>query len=67
MTREELYSNAAFLALVCSETTSTVMAVVVYMIGTHPDVKAKLLQEVLAYPRAVSHRYRGFRASELLL
>ena len=48
MTREELYSNAAFLTLAGSETTSTVMAVVVYMIGTHSDVKANLLKEVLA-------------------
>ena len=48
MTREELYRNAAFLTLAGSETTSTVMAVVVNMIGTHPDVKANLLKEVLA-------------------
>lgn len=48
MTREELHSNAAFLTFAGSEITSTVMAVVVYMIGTHPDVKAKLLKEVLA-------------------
>ena len=48
MTCEELDSNAAFLALAGSETTSTAMAVAVYMIGTHPDVKAKILKEVLA-------------------
>ena len=48
MTREELYSNAAFLTLAGSETTSTVMAVVVYMIGTRTDVKANLLKELQA-------------------
>ncbi|KAL9072505.1 MAG: hypothetical protein Q9161_003517 [Pseudevernia consocians] len=46
--RARLVRNAAFLTLAGSETTSTVMAVVVYMIGTHPDVKAKLSKEVLA-------------------
>ena len=48
MTREELHSNAAFLTLAGLETTSTVIAVVVYMVGTHPDVKANLLKEALA-------------------
>lgn len=48
MIREELYSNAAFLTLAGPETTSTVMAVVVYMVGIHPDVKANVLKEALA-------------------
>ncbi|RYP39363.1 hypothetical protein DL768_010719 [Monosporascus sp. mg162] len=48
MTKEEVYSNSAFVTLAGSETTSTVMAVVVYMICTNPPVKAKLLQELHA-------------------
>ena len=48
MTRDELYSNAAFLTLAGSETTSTVMAVVVHMIGTYPHVKASILKELQA-------------------
>lgn len=45
MTKEEVYSNFAFVTLAGSDTTSTVMAVVVYMICANPPVKAKLLQE----------------------
>lgn len=48
MTHDELHSNAAFLTLAGSETTSTVMAVVVYMIGTRPAVKARLQEELRA-------------------
>lgn len=48
MTPEELYSNAGFLTLAGSETTSTTTAVALYMIGTNPDVKAKITTELLA-------------------
>lgn len=48
MTHDEIYRNAVFLTLAGSETTSTTTAVAVYMIGTNPDVKAKLRKELLA-------------------
>jgi cytochrome P450 len=46
MTREEIHSNAAFLTLAGSETTSNSMAVAVYMIALHPDVKANIAKEL---------------------
>ena len=48
MTQEELYSNAGFVTLAGSETTSNTTSVAAYMIGMNPDVKAKLMKELLA-------------------
>jgi cytochrome P450 len=48
MTLEEIHSNATFLTLAGSETTSNSMAVAVYMIALHPDVKANMIKELAA-------------------
>lgn len=48
MSREELYSNALTLTLAGAETTASALSAVTYMLGTHPDVKAKADQELRA-------------------
>jgi hypothetical protein len=48
MTKDELYSNAAFLTLAGSETTSTTTTVALYYMGMYPKVKARVVQEVLS-------------------
>ncbi|KAL1868305.1 hypothetical protein Daus18300_006029 [Diaporthe australafricana] len=48
MSREELYSNALTLTLAGAETTASALSAVTYMLGTHPDVKAKTDEELRA-------------------
>lgn len=48
MSREELYSNALTLTLAGAETTASALSAVTYMLGIHPDVKAKADQELRA-------------------
>ncbi|KAL2156729.1 hypothetical protein VTH82DRAFT_1474 [Thermothelomyces myriococcoides] len=48
MTHEEIRTNAAFLTMAGSETTSNSMAVAVYLICLHPEVKAKIADELAA-------------------
>jgi cytochrome P450 len=48
MSRDELHSNAAFLTLAGSETTSSTSAVAIYFIATRPDIKTKLTKELLS-------------------
>ncbi|KAL2173169.1 cytochrome P450 [Thermothelomyces heterothallicus CBS 202.75] len=48
MTQEEIHSNASFLTMAGSETTSNSMAVAVYMICLYPETKAKIMDELAA-------------------
>ena len=48
MTKEEIYANANFLTLAGAETTSNSLAVISYMVSVYPQVKAKIMEELLA-------------------
>lgn len=46
MTHEEIESNAAFLIIAGSETTSTALSGCIYYLLTHPDVYHRLVNEI---------------------
>lgn len=46
MTLEELSSNSSILIIAGSETTATLLSGAAYYLGTHPDILAKLSEEI---------------------
>lgn len=46
MTLDEIRINASLLVVAGSETTATALSGVTYLLGTHPEVLAKLTKEV---------------------